>query len=318
MTENSDSRPAAILALLALLLASSPAPTKAATQKSPPMPVFGERVSVQWILVPVVVRTPDGYVRDLEPKDFKLLVDSQPVQFQSFERGTDAPLSLAYLQDLSGSMAGSKLEASRDTLRFFVDQARPDDELALASFAGGYLQVEVPFTTEVSVLREAAAVWDAYGTTALHDAVAWLPDIAVDGRNPKRAAILVTDGVDNASILSPEQSREIVRQAQLPVYVLGLGTGNSPLAKRDAPLNRYADLLQRLATITGGRYYALSGPQEVQAAEAEIANDLRFQYILGFPTREAGPQRFRRIQIDVRKYRGHVHHRRGYHGTGPR
>ncbi len=134
---------------------------------------------------------------------------------------------MVLLQDLSGSMGvGGRLEASREAVGYFFDRARPGDEFALATFASDSTDVDVPFTEDMGALRESVARWEAYGKTALHDAVGRLPEISGDSRNVKRAAILVTDGVDNASALSANEARELVRRAELPVYVLGLESGD--------------------------------------------------------------------------------------------
>src|SRR6185295_18351946 len=118
------------------------------------------------------------------------------------------------LQDLSGSMAtGGRLDMSRKIVRFFVDGALPGDEFAVASFAGDRTEVEVPFTPDKEAVIDAIEGWKGYGTTGLHDAVAWMPEISLDSQNPKRFAVLITDGVDNASIIPPERAREIVRTA---------------------------------------------------------------------------------------------------------
>ncbi|MCB1032975.1 MAG: hypothetical protein KDD47_03970, partial [Acidobacteria bacterium] len=64
---------------------------------------FGSAVDVEWVLVPVVVRGPRGYVQGLEPKHFELYVDGKRIEGPDFETGRDAPVSAVILQDLSGS-----------------------------------------------------------------------------------------------------------------------------------------------------------------------------------------------------------------------
>ncbi|MBV8201185.1 MAG: VWA domain-containing protein, partial [Acidobacteria bacterium] len=188
---------------------------------------FQDTLAVNNVLVPVLVRTRSGYANHLEIKDFQLLVDDRPVPIESFDKNTEAPTSVVFLQDLSGSMGtGGKIELSQEVVRYFVNQALPGDEFALATFASGHGEVEVPFTADREALLDAVSRWQGWGTTALHDAVAWIPEISAEGHNSRRLAILVTDGADNASTLSPEEAREIVRAAQVPVYVLGLGSGS--------------------------------------------------------------------------------------------
>jgi Ca-activated chloride channel family protein len=319
---NAPRRTAAALAGLAIAaLLADPAPAAPPTPTTAPgPPVFEEEVAVGWVLVPVVVRGRGGYVRDLAAGDFRLTVDGRPVPIRQFERRAEAPWSVVVLQDVSGSMAESgKLEASRQALGLFLDRAIPGDELAVASFAGGATQVEVPFTADLGAVREAMDAWEAYGITALHDAIARLPEIASAARHPKRAALLVTDGVDNASLFSPAQARETVRHAELPVYVLGLSTGDPfVLDPAGAKLFRYADALNLLASLTGGRYHAVAGPEDLKEACAAIADDLRYQYVLSFPTAPSGKTAFHRLTVEVPGRRNlRILTRAGYDGTPP-
>jgi VWFA-related protein len=304
---------------MAGLLTAQPVP---AAPQEPPTSTFADEVSVGLVLVPVVVRAGEGYAKNLDKEDFRLKVEGKPVAIESFERRSDAPASVVLLQDLSGSMATlGKLDSSRQVARFFLDKALPGDEFAIATFAGDdQLQVDVPFTSDLSVLREAVDRWEAYGTTALHDAVARMPQISLAGRNPKRFALLITDGVDNASRITPEQARAIVQEAQLPTYVLGMGTGNPyELSTEGRKIYRYADVLSLLAAVTGGRYYSISSKEDLQQALTAILDDVRHQYVLGFSTGD-GAVRFRKLQVEIKgkgKDRRTTVFRRGYKGTPP-
>lgn len=306
-----------ILLLAALCLPPAAAQDSANSDSANSNSAYGEQIDVGWVLVPAVVRKGADYVHGLWEKDFELTVDGRPVPIASFEARADAPVSLIHLQDLSGSMAlGDRLETSREALRCFLERARPGDDFALASFAGGRTRVEVPFTDDVSALGEAIATWRGYGTTALHDAVAWLPDVAVRDHAVKRAAVIITDGSDNASVLEPSQARELVRRAQLPVYVLGLETGSPfELDPDGRKLHRYADVLNLLAHLTGGRYYSIeSDPRAVCAA---IDAELRSQYVLGFATGGSGHAGYRKLKVTVPGRKVDVLHRRGYSGRLP-
>jgi len=289
--------------------------------QEPPASSFQDEVSVGLVLVPVVVRSGAGFAKNLDQGDFRLLVDGKPARIESFERRSDAPASIVLLQDVSGSMeSGGKLDWSREVVRFFLGKSLPGDEISLATFAGDQLQVEVPFTSDHSVVRESSDRWKAYGTTALHDAVASMPRISLEGRNPKRFALLITDGVDNASRITPEQARTIVQEAQLPTYVLGLGSGNPyELSDKGEKIYRYADVLSLLAAVTGGRYYSITNAEDLQKALTAILDDVRHQYVLGFSTGD-GAVKFRKLQVEIKdkgRDRRTVVFRRGYKGTPP-
>lgn len=311
----------------------SQTPERSTPRRSGPA-TFADRVSVSWVLVPVVVRSAGGYVGELAKEDFRLSVDGRAVPIESFDSSHDAATSLVWLQDVSGSMAnGDKLEASRTAFRYFVERARPEDEFAIATFAGGLIEVEVPFTSDREALLEAARRWRGYGTTTLHDAVSFLPEISDQGRHRKRAVVLVTDGVDNASVLSPAESRLIVREALLPVYVLGFTTADPRDLRRlrlfehddaddasDTDLEEsfhFARLLHRLARATGGRFLWVTDPAGIEQGSAALLDELRHQYVLGFPARET-PRKYRQIDVDV-EHRGkaEILHRQGYTGGPP-
>lgn len=295
------------------------APAAAPARAADDTPRFTDEVSVAWILVPVIVKSKNGYLDGLSREEFDLRVGGRSVQFKDFERRGEAPWSLVFLQDLSGSMGtGGRLEASQEALRYFFDRARPGDEYALATFAGEETAVDVPFTEDLEPLRESVEGWEAWGRTALHDAVSWLPDISGDSRNVKRAAVVITDGADNASRITAAEARDLVRRAELPVYVLGLQSGD-PFAMDDKgeKVYRYADVLNLLSSMTGGRYFPIQGPDDLKEACTTIAEEMRYQYVLGFDTSGVGSSEWRPISVIVKEKGVRVVARRGYKGTQP-
>lgn len=282
---------------------------------------FGDTVQVGWVLVPVTVQTPEGFVTGLEEARFRLSVDDRPQPIGSFEHDVRAPVRLVFLQDLSGSMGTmGRLERSAAAIHFFLLRSRPGDRFALGTFAGSKTHVEVPLTSEVQTLREAVAAWEAWGTTALHDAIAWIPEISGGDGAVKPAAVLVTDGVDNASTLSAAAAREAVRRAQIPVFSIGLDSGDAGRRAEGAEsLYRVADALGLLAGVTGGEYFAVGSEEPIVTACAAILNQLRHQYVLGFQTSGSGEEAWRRIQVQIEgaEEGWRIQHRQGYTGSAP-
>lgn len=297
-----------------LLTVAVAAPAQQPLDESPY--VFGEVYSVEVVLVPVAVRGAKPGQR-FPRESFRLRVDGRPSAIESFEDDLRAPISLVFLQDLSGSMADpGKMESSHEALDCFLDTLRAGDEMALASFSSGRTEVNVPLAREAGAIREAAELWEPWGTTGLYDAVSLLPEISLGSGGVKRAAILVTDGIDNASELSPAEARDLVERAQLPVYVFAL-PGRELVD--EAPTFRYADLLQDLAAATGGQYYALESPAEARRTCAAILGELRHRYVLGFSVTGTGPSTYHSLAVEVRDRprRSSLVHRRGYRGTLP-
>src|SRR5580765_5965390 len=84
--------------------APSPPPAAAGRPAETAPYTYGEVYSVEMVLVPVAVRGEKAGER-IGKDRFSLSVDGRPVGIESFESDTGAPLSLVFLQDLSGSMA---------------------------------------------------------------------------------------------------------------------------------------------------------------------------------------------------------------------
>jgi Ca-activated chloride channel family protein len=279
---------------------------------------FSEQVSVGYVLVPVVVQGPRGPVPDLGRDDFRLLVDGVEVAIESFESG-EAPFNLFLLQDLSGSMELlGKLRSSRRVLNCLLGQASPADRFALHTFASRRVETAVELTAETSRLREAARSWKGYGTTALHDAIAWLPDLMVKSPSTRRAVLLISDGLDNASTLDAAEARHKVRASEVPVYVIGLETGSPyEVTQEGKKRYRYADVMNLLAHLTGGRYHSVFDQEGLDVACHSILEQLRHQYILGFSAAGGGEPKSHQIEIEVDRRNVEISHRRSYQGRSP-
>ncbi len=299
------------LALLGLAAAaaspSEPPPEAAGAPRT-----FTENVSVDYVLVPVTVRSKKGPVADLERGRFRLRVDGCEVAVESFEGGGDQPLGVLFLQDLSGSMGlAGRIESSRRALDFFLGRARPGDRFALATFSGRDLDLAVGTAGDPETIRRAMAGWRGWGVTAIFDAVSRLPELRAAAGAARTAAILLTDGAENASRAEPEAARVAARRADLPVYVLDLGAAASAAA---AP----AAALVRLAEGTGGRYYRAGAADDLDRAAAEVLRDLRAHYVLGFSTVDGGPVEARTVRLEIDRRGLWISHRRGYEGRAPR
>lgn len=301
------------------VVALAAAGSVAAPEEPPTTETFTEEVSVAHVLVPVVVEGPRGPIEGLGRDAFELRVDGRKIPIESFESG-DAPVTLFFLQDLSGSMElVGRLRASKQVLGYFLDHATPGDRFGMFTFAGNSVRQAVPLTGEVERLRRAAWSWRPYGKTALHDAVALLPDLVIDRPTDRRAILLVSDGLDNASTIDPVEARERIRASEIPVYVIGLETGSPyEISASGRKVYRYADVLNLLAHLTGGHYYSASSAVEIEAANRAVLSELRRQYILGFSTAGRSAPAVRSIEVEVRQRNAEVSHRQSYRGQPPR
>jgi len=278
-------------------------------------------ISVRAITLAVTVQEKGGkYINDLTQADFTVTENGAKQAITYFNHDSEAPLSLTILLDVSGSMAiDDKLAESKAALRdFLTSSTGTKDEISLLIFADGEVEVASGFTSDRSGILVILDRAEAYGKTALNDAVAVSPEFASRGKNEKRALLLITDGIENDSRILPEQALEIARRVDVPIYTIGY---NIPLGEQllgkykrgsDVTSAGIIATLDRFSQATGGRALFINAPQELRAALFEIKTELSRQYIIGYTSYVSAGDEYRRIQVAAKKKKYRVRARQGY------
>ena len=276
-----------VLVLLGALLTGIP--SVAVAGQEPPAPKFSSAVDV--VSVTAVVRDRKGrFVRDLDRADFKVTEAGQSREILDFRAESDGPVKLALLFDVSGSMRlASKAVDARQAARQIFSAMRPGDQAALYVFDSKVHRVNA-FTSDVAALESALDRLDVpYGQTSLYDAVAGTARaVAAESRDSgplpqRRAVVVLTDGIDTASRLTPEEVSGIASVIDVPVYVLAVMSPIDELGR--ATETRVSDVesgLGNLSRWTGGEIFTASAPAHASIAARQIVAELRHQYVIAF------------------------------------
>jgi len=301
--------------LLALAVA---VPVRIAAQEPDP-PSYSESAGAEYVMLPVLVTDKDGkYVEGLTKDDFVIRVGDSRVDFDTFERDEGAPVSFAFLVDTSGSMGvGSKLENAKNAIRSILRNRVPGDDFALFTFSEGKVRLVSDSSPDPAGLVK--ELWDleASGQTALFDAVAMTPEL-MKGRNNKRAILLFTDGVDNASELSAAKMAEILQRVSVPVYAIGMKNASFDVVKEQERREMSIENLELLAGSSGGKMHLVGRDDDLRPLAARISSEVRQQYLLGFAPSGKGDVKYRIVFVSVAKPGSWVvRTRRGYRGTAP-
>jgi len=279
-------------------------------------------ISVNAISIAVTVQDKKGrYINDLTEEDFCIYENNIKQELTYFKHEFKAPLSLTVLLDVSGSMAlQDKLEESKEALNYLMTcLLYPRDEVSLLIFADGEVEVAVKFSTNKKDFLTVLEKTEAYGQTALNDAVAVSPEFANRGKNEKRALLLITDGIENDSHYSPDQAVEIARRVDVPIYTIGykIPLNEQYLRKyKRAPTltsSGIADSLERFSRATGGRAFFINQPNPLEAVLREIEKELSHQYILGYTSHKNLKNVYRKIKVITSKRKYKVRTREGYY-----
>lgn len=255
--------------------------------------------SVTLVEVYATVTDADGRpVTDLGRDAFVVREDAVAREVQAFAAG-EFPLSVALAVDRSWSMAGEPLDQARAASRRFLDELRPADD-AMVIGVSSEVETLAPLSHDRAAQQAALAALTPWGSTKLHDAI-----LEAHGRigaaRGRRALLIFSDGQDRGSVASVADVVARVRLADVIVYPVVLGEKNS-------------SLLVQLAAFTGGRAFWIRRASEIEGVFADIARELRHQYLIGFVPAGGGTRgaTWRRITVEVPGRNVRVRARPGY------
>jgi Ca-activated chloride channel family protein len=284
--------------------------------QDPPRPTF--RSSVALVPITAVVRdSRNRIVPNLSPYDFQVLESGKPRPIVDFRATDDAPVSVAVLFDTSGSMRlASNLEKGREVVEHLLRQMQPtSDEIALFTFERT-LREEVPFTNNRARIRRALRHVEAWGLTSLYDAIAETAKRLDVQPTPRRAMVVITDGVDTSSALTAVEVSALATAIDVPVYLLAVV---SPLSRpddpADAPPDGTSDRLSDLASWTGGDLHYVTEPEQASVVTADLLTAMRQQYFLAIES--ATRPGWYPLEVRTKRRDLTVRARSGYFASGP-
>jgi len=302
-----------VAAVLTLFLVAFPARAEEPTPSG-----YVENVEVSLVVLHVTVLDRRGEpVSGLAPRDFLIREDGVPRKVSVFGFSADQPVRVAFLLDVSGSMELlGKIDRAKEAIRLFAGSLLPGDEVALLIFADGQVVVKLGFTSDREALRMALSGIEAYGRTALRDALAEAPFLLSATEPGRKALVIVTDGVDNASTITNAEAIEMARRAPVPIFAIGLSDQPLELRPDPPPTGGARSLFETLTEFTdgtGGEMMIAFGPKEIQAAVDRLDQRLRGQYILGYAPGPSGDlPGFHRIDVTTRDKHHRTLTRKGY------
>ena len=267
-------------------------------------------VTSELVVLPVNVTDTNGnFVSGLTENDFHVYEEKRLQDLALFQR-EDAPVSVGLIVDHSGSME-LKLPNVITAISAFAHYGNPHDEMFVVYFIDNAMVEPLdgkPFTNNPVELEKAVEAVSAHGRTALYDAVAEGLNHLQLGHLQRKALIVISDGGDNASHSKRSDILALARQSQVTIYSVVL---EDEFTKEQDP-----KVLRQLSEDTGGVAFFPKSQQSVVDSSAQIATDLRDQYVLGFvPGKHASGSLFHKVQVKVttpEKGKLHVRTRAGY------
>ncbi|HVB78366.1 MAG TPA: VWA domain-containing protein [Candidatus Binataceae bacterium] len=246
------------------------------------------------------------YVTGLQKGDFRIYVDGIQRPLEFLRRDTNTPVSIGILVDTSGSME-PKIPQARAAIAQFIRDLNSNDDIFLYAFSDQQFLLQ-PFTVNHELVMRRLGLLHAYGDTAIFDTIIDGLYTVNRGRYDKKALLVVTDGMDNASRATLLQVVVRARRRGVLIYSIGIGDPNSSGFGIGSLLfggNRDhvdAKMLRELSTETGARTYLLRevGDGELLRQDCvAIGNELREQYTAGFVVPDPSMPGYRSLRVDI-------------------
>jgi Ca-activated chloride channel homolog len=273
------------------------------------------RTSVELVMVPVSIT--DDYHRPvlgLDQGNFQLFEGKKRQEIKNFS-SEDTPISVGIIIDTSGSMS-YKLERAREAVAEFCDQANPEDEYFLITFADTP-RLETDFTNSSAEIENDLLTIRSKGQTSLLDAIDMGLRKMKQARYGRKALLILSDGGDNHSRHTERAVKSAIKETDVMIYAVG--TYDRYVATQEELLG--PELLRTVTSLTGGQAYTLTNENDLPKVTRRIGIQLRHQYVLAYQPQSAQHDgKWRKVSVKLRlpkKLRFlHVDARPGYYAGG--
>ncbi len=278
------------------------------------------KVNTRVVEISAVVKSKDGELRGgLTKDDFLLRQDGKEEPIRYFSQGSELPLTLALMVDTSGSQRtfiGDEMEAS--DVFFETMLGRKEDRAMLVQFDTNVLQLR-GMTSSANALHLSLLGLSSHGAkvggTLLNDAVYVVAKNFLAKETGRKAMVLLSDGGDNGSQRSVAEAIEQAMRGDVQIYSIFYSMGDSlrgggpGFPKADAGLT----ILQKLSESTGGHVFTVSRTLSLREIYAQIAQDLRLQYELGYtPPTDTPPNSYHKLEVRAKDKKLLVQARKGF------
>ena len=271
----------------------------------------GDIVKITAELVQLHVRVIDRNnrpINNVPQSAFHIFEDGVPQTIETFTR-EDVPISYGLAVDTSASLR-SQIQSVIDAGKTIVNSNKPGDETFLVRFiSSDKIETVQDFSESKEALMDALDnLYVEGGQTAVIDAVYLSAEHVSEykkgdeGDRRRRALIVITDGEDRSSFYKQEQLFARLREEDVQIFVIGFVNELDKEAGfiRKSPRDKAVNLINKLASETGGRAFFPESISELPEIANEIVRDMRTQYVIAYnPTNKTQDGSYRAIKVTV-------------------
>ena len=293
---------AAVTMAFALLSGSPPLAQQQQQQQTPQGASAIKPSSTEPVSLSVAVTDQQGQaLTGLKQEDFKVYENGVEQTINSFSAG-DSPISWGLVLDRSD--ADQKIVDDVYPSAFHVIFEKADrDEAFLVAF-DDQVKMLSDFTSNYGQLLGALSRTRPGRRAALYDAVAFGLNHVRQGKNRKKALVVITDGGDDGSKITFRQLLERASREGIPTYIVGI-TESLSLKPPRSKGGDWQRGLKKLAEATGAHAHFPNEMSQCEAAMKAMAEEVDRQYHLEYRSNNpARDGKWRKITAVVIRERG--------------
>ena len=282
-----------------------------------PLSAQGTTLHVDVKLVNIFVNVTDhnGAIEGgLTRNDFAVYEDGRLQQIALFERQSEMPLDITLAIDTSSSVRKDMSEEAAAARRFVHAILRSQDQMSLIEFATNVREL-TPFTNKEAQIDRGLSELRADWATALYDAI-YQGSERLGPKPGRKVLVVVSDGDDTVQNTTYAQALEAALRNEVMIYSI-IDVPIVASAGRDTG-GEHA--LITLAEQTGGKHFYVD-EGGLDKAFAQVSDDLRTQYLIGYyPRNELPGANFHRLTVTIpRAAPGafNIRHKTGYYSDSP-
>lgn len=260
----------------------------------------GSSARVQVTLVEVLAVVTDSAgnpVSDLDRDVFTVREEGKPQELAAFSGTGEMPLTVGVAVDSSASMFIKLPRVQVAAMEFLRGLLAERDRGFVVGF-GSEPELMAPTTGDLSRLIAGLEAMRADGFTSIWKGVVYSL-VQLQGTPGKKALIVYTDGADEDPDFSYRIARRFARVVGVPIYVI---LSNNEIVRtqgRGLNIRGFLGRLRDLVDDVGGKVYFTRVGDDLEDVYAEIAEELRSQYVLGYYGEQDEESGWREIEVDV-------------------
>jgi Ca-activated chloride channel family protein len=201
--------------------------------------------------------------------------------------GVEKGINLGIVLDGSESMAASdykptRLEAAKNAVTTLVEQINEKNNVGIVLFETGAGTISYLTPIKEKTLNSISSINQGNGATAIGDGLSLGIDMVSSILDKKRVIILLSDGIQNSGLVTPEQAIQYAIKNNVQIHTVGIGS-EKPVYLRDDIYGepQYAELdestLRNIANSTGGNYFKSLDEKTLNEIILDLSSNMEYE-----------------------------------------